>query len=115
MLRVGNDRRDNMMEKFNHNKLYLIDGKTLERIVETVALLVKENKIYEKPMEALLKTLLTLEEIYDISEFDDFDFDDFEAKKIFDDIFNNIDDIEESIDFKQLLNNAGVYVPTGRK
>lgn len=110
-----------MIERFNHNKLYLIDGKTLERIVETVALLVKENKIYEKPMEALLKILLTLEEIYNIDELGDFnDFDDFEAKKIFDDIFNNDGDAmplkdDEGIGFKQLLKNAGIYLPKEKK
>ena len=111
-----------MTERFNHNKLYLIDGRTLERIVETVALLVKENKAYDKPMEALLKILLTLEEIYDIDELSDFDdFDDFEAKKIFDGIFNNnggimpLEEDDGGVDFKQLLKNSGVFIPSGRK
>ena len=110
-----------MMEKFNHNKLYLIDGRTLERIVETVGLLVKENKAYDKPMEALLKILLTLEEIYDVDELSDFDdLDDFEAKKIFDGIFNNdgimpLEEDDGGVSFKQLLKNSGVFIPSGRK
>tara|TARA_Y100000310_G_C20614682_1_gene780000 strand:- start:267 stop:590 length:324 start_codon:yes stop_codon:yes gene_type:complete len=107
------------MENFNHNKLYLIDGRTLERVVESIILFLKEDSVYEKPMNALLKILLTLEEIYNIHEFDD-EFDNIEANKIMNDIFNIDDDKinfknNKGIGLEQLIKDAGLIMPKGRK
>jgi len=106
------------MNKFDYNKLYLIDGKILERVVETIALLLKENNVYEKPMKALLKILLTLEEIYDMHEFDD-EFDNIDANKIMNDIFNIDSEMpfedNEGVNLKQLLKEADIFIPEGRK
>jgi len=108
------------MNNFNYNKLYLIDGKTLERIVDTITLLLQENSSYEKPMKALLKILLTLEEIYDVHEFDDAFDDNVEANKIINDIFNidnNKENLKnnEGIGLEQLIKDAGLVMPKGKK
>ena len=106
--------------KFKSNQKFIISGRLLNRMIDTCKRFSVENIQYDKPMKALIKSLLILDELEELG-----DLDDNELAELLDgakdliidgDVFNMITqdildfefDEEESVTLNQMLKNAGL-------
>ena len=55
---------------FKSNQKFIISGKVLNRVIDTCKRLINENTQYDKPMKALIKSLLILDELEELGELD---------------------------------------------
>ena len=56
---------------FKPNQKFIISGRVLNRVIDTCKRFASENSQYDKPMKALIKALLMLEEIEELGNLDD--------------------------------------------
>ena len=105
---------------FKSNQKFIISGKVLNRVIDTCKRFAHENTQYNKPMKALIKALLMLDELEELGNLDDDELaellDNAEDLIIGGDVFDKIErdmlklefNEEESVTLNQMLKNAGL-------
>ena len=56
---------------FKSKQKFIISGKVLNRVIDTCKRFARENTQYDKPMKALIKSLLILDELEELGNLDD--------------------------------------------
>ena len=105
---------------FKSKQKFIISGKVLNRVIDTCKRLINENTQYDKPMKALIKSLLILDELEELGNLDDNELADLLdgardliiEGDILDRISRDILDLEfneeESVSLNQMLKNTGL-------
>ncbi len=105
---------------FKSNQKFIISGKVLNRVIDTCKRFARENTQYDKPMKALIKSLLILDELEELGELDNNELADLLdgardliiEGDILDRISRDILDLEfneeESVSLNQMLKNTGL-------
>ncbi len=105
---------------FKSNQKFIISGKVLNRVVDTCKRFSVENTQYDKPMKALIKSLLVLDELEELGKLDEDELaelldganDLIIEGDILDIIARDMLDLEygeeESITLNQMLKNTGL-------
>jgi hypothetical protein len=105
---------------FKSNQKFIISGKILNRVIDTCKRFSVENTQYDKPMKALVKALMILDELEELGNLDDNELAelldgandliiegdalDMIARDILDLEFNE----KESVTLNQMLKNTGL-------
>ena len=105
---------------FKSKQKFIISGKVLNRVIDTCKRFARENTQYDKPMKALIKSLLILDELEELGELDNNELADLLdgardliiEGDILDRISRDILDLEfneeESVSLNQMLKNTGL-------
>ena len=56
---------------FKSNQKFIISGRVLNRVIDTCKRFARENSQYDKPMKALIKALMILDELEELGNLDD--------------------------------------------
>ncbi len=105
---------------FKSKQKFIISGKVLNRVIDTCKRFARENTQYDKPMKALIKSLLILDELEELGELDNNELADLLdgagdliiEGDVLDMIARDILDFEfgeeESVTLNQMLKNTGL-------
>ncbi len=105
---------------FKSKQKFIISGKVLNRVIDTCKRFARENTQYDKPMKALIKSLLILDELEELGNLDDNELADLLdgardliiEGDILDRMSRDILDLEfneeESVSLNQMLKNTGL-------
>jgi hypothetical protein len=105
---------------FKSKQKFIISGKVLNRMIDTCKRFARENTQYDKPMKALIKSLLILDELEELGNLDDNELaellnganDLIIEGEVLDKIAQDMLDLEygeeESITLNQMLKNVGL-------
>ena len=105
---------------FKSKQKFIISGKVLNRVIDTCKRFARENTQYDKPMKALIKSLLILDELEELGELDNNELADLLdgardliiEGDILDRMSRDILDLEfneeESVSLNQMLKNTGL-------
>ena len=104
---------------FKPNQKFIISGRVLNRVIDTCKRFASENSQYDKPMKALIKSLLILDELEELGELDNNELADLLdgagdliiEGDVLDMIAQDMLDLEyeeESVTLNQMLKNTGL-------